>query len=47
MGNDCSPESEHNDWRYHYLRCSKAGNSELETGDRMNILFDIVIIFIC
>ena len=31
MGNDRSPGSQHNVWRHHYLQCSKAGNSELET----------------
>ena len=36
MGNDSSFGSQHNDWRHHYLRCSKAGNSELETVIRNN-----------
>ena len=31
MGNDRSPGSKHIVWRHHNLRCSKAGNSELET----------------
>ena len=32
MGNDRSPGSQHNVWRHHnYYRCSKAGQSELET----------------
>ena len=31
MGNDRSPWSQHYVWRHHNLRCSKAGNSELET----------------
>ena len=31
MGNDRSPESQHNVWRHHIQECSKAGNSELET----------------
>ena len=30
-GNDRSPGSHHNVWRHHNLRCSKAGNFELET----------------
>ena len=34
MGNDCSPWSQHNVWRHHNLRCSKADNSELETVTR-------------
>ena len=34
MGNDHSPESQHNVWRPHNLRCSKADNSELETVTR-------------
>ena len=31
MGDDRSPGSLHNVWRYHNWWCSKAGNSELET----------------
>ena len=31
MGNDPSPGSQHNVWRYHNLGCSKAGSSEVET----------------
>ena len=31
MGKDSSLGSQHNVWRYHNLRCSKEGNSELET----------------
>ena len=31
MGNDRSSWSQHNVWRHHNLRCSKADNSELET----------------
>ena len=34
MGNDRSPWSQHNVWRHHNLRCSKADNSELETVTR-------------
>ena len=34
MGNDRSPLSQHNIWRHHNLRCSKADNSELETVTR-------------
>ena len=30
MGNYRSPGSQHNLWRHHNLRCSEAGNSELE-----------------
>ena len=30
MNNDRSSGSQHNVWRHHDLRCSKAGNSELE-----------------
>ena len=36
MGNDCSPWSQHNVWRHHNSRCSKADNSELETVTRIN-----------
>ena len=31
MGNNRSPGSQHNVWRHHNLRCSKARHSELET----------------
>ena len=31
MGDDRSPGSQHNVWRQHNLRCSKAGHSEIET----------------
>ena len=31
MGNGRSPWSQHNVWRHYNLRCSKSGNSELET----------------
>ena len=34
MGNNRSPWSQHNVWRNHNLRCSKADNSELETVTR-------------
>ena len=34
MGNDRSAWSQHNVWRHHNLRCSKADNSELETVTR-------------
>ena len=34
MGNDRSPWGQHNVWRHHNLRCSKAGNSDLETMTR-------------
>ena len=34
MGNDRSPWSQHNVWRHHNLRYSKADNSELETVTR-------------
>ena len=34
LGKDRSPESQHNVWRHHNLRCSEAGNSELETVTR-------------
>ena len=34
MGNDRSPWSQHNVWRHHNLRCSKADISELETVTR-------------
>ena len=34
MGNDRSPEGQHNVWRHHNLQCSKADNSELETVTR-------------
>ena len=34
MGDDRSPESQHNVWRYHNWWCWKAGNSELETVTR-------------
>ena len=31
MGNDRSPESQHNVWRHHTLQCLKEGNSEFES----------------
>ena len=34
LGNDRSPKSQHNVWRHHDLRCSEAGNAELETVTR-------------
>ena len=34
LDNDLSPESQHNVWRHHNLRCSEAGNSELVTVTR-------------
>ena len=34
MGNDHSPESQHNVWKHHILGCTKAGNYELETAIR-------------
>ena len=37
MGNDRSPESQHNVWRHHNLGFLKEGSSELETVTRNKI----------